>query len=235
MPIRNLVVVAGHAICKRTEEPFEESNWILLDFQRNEVRCYVEHIEAGVRAAAADPDSLLVFAGGYSRLEAGPRSEAQSYYWIADHLGWFGTPAVRERAVTEEFSRDSYENLLYSICRFREYAGNFPEHVTFVSWAFKRERFELHRRTMCWPASRFTYLGPNDPPELEQAIRAEARNRAAYERDPYSASSEFRAKRDARNPFRRTAGYLEVCPSLRGLIEHEGPEFYAGAVPWERE
>jgi hypothetical protein len=234
MPFRTLVVVAGHAICKEPSEPHAEANWILLDFQRQEVPCYVQHIEEGVRAAAA-PDALLVFAGGYSRAEAGPRSEGQSYYWIADHLGWFGFPEVRERAITEEFSRDSYENLLYSICRFREYTGLFPEHVYFVSWEFKRARFDLHRRTIGWPASRFTFIGPNNPPELPQALAAEARNLGAYERDPYSASPEFRAKRDSRNPFRRTPGYLEVCPSLRGLIEHEGPEFYTGPLPWERE
>ncbi|MBM3788505.1 MAG: hypothetical protein FJW30_29570 [Acidobacteria bacterium] len=235
MPLRNLVVVAGHAICKEPRDPLNESNWVLLDFQKNEVHCYVEHVEAGVRTAAADPSALLVFSGGYSRAEAGPRSEAQSYYWIADHYGWYGAPEVRNRAITEEFSRDSYENLLCSICRFREYAGSFPEHVTFVSWELKRARFDLHRRTMCWPAARFTYLGPNNPPGYERALSAETRNRAAYERDPYSASPEFRAKRDSRNPFRRTAGYLEVCPALRGLIEHEGPDLYAGPLPWERE
>ena len=95
MPTPNAVIVAGHAICTDPTHPHEESNWILLPFQRNEVPCYIGHIEAGVRAAAVDPDALLVFTGGYSRPGAGPRSEAQSYYWIADHLGWFGHPEVR--------------------------------------------------------------------------------------------------------------------------------------------
>jgi len=230
----NAVVVAGHAICVDVARCEAEESWILLPFQRGEVGCYLGHIEAGVRAAAADPAAVLVFAGGYSRAEAGPRSEATSYYWIADRMGWFGHPEVRERTITEEFSRDSYENLLYSICRVREWAGSYPEHVTFVSWEFKRERFDLHRRTMGWPAERFTYLGPNNPPELAQAVEAEARNRAAYERDPYSASPEFRAKREARNPFRRTAGYLLVCPELAGLVAHEGPELYSGPLPWNR-
>jgi hypothetical protein len=233
MPSPNLVIVAGHAICTNPRDPLAESNWILLDFQRNEIPCYIGHIEAGVKTAAADPNSLLIFAGGYSRPDAGPRSEAQSYFWIADHYGWFGSPEVRDRAITEEFSRDSYENLLYSICRCKEFTGDYPGHVTFVSWEFKRARFELHRRTMGWPAERFSYLGPNNPPDVDQAIAAETRNRGAYEKDPYSSTLEFRLKRDARNPFRRTAGYLQVCPELRGLIEHEGPDWYAGPLPWE--
>ena len=225
MSQNNAVVVAGHAICA------DEVNWILLPFQRGEVPFSIEHIEAGVRAAA-DPDALLIFTGGCSRPEAGPWSEAQSYYWIADRLGWFGHPDVRRRAITEEFARDSYENLLYSICRAREFTGAYPQHVTFVSWEFKRERFDLHRQAIHWPLSRFTYVGPNNPPAIDQAIEAETRNRAAYVADPYFSSPAFRAKRDARNPFRRTAGYLQVCPELTALVMHEGPVFYEGPLPW---
>ena len=232
MSTPNAVIVAGHAICTSPTHPLAEANWILLPFQRNEVPCYIGHIEAGVRAAAADPDALLVFTGGYSRAEAGPRGEAQSYYWIADHFGWFGHPEVRARAITEEFARDSYENLLYSICRVREFTGHYPQQVSFVSWEFKRERFDLHRRTIGWPQSRFTYIGANNPPDLAQAIEAETRNRNAYLADPYSNSPAFRAKRDARNPFRRTPGYLAVCPELTALIAHTGPAFYEGTLPW---
>jgi hypothetical protein len=228
----NAVIVAGHAICANPSDPLREENWFLLPFQRDEVPCYIAHIEAGVRAAAADPDSFLVFAGGYSRREAGPRSEAQSYYWIADHFGWFGHADVRDRAITEEFSRDSYENLLYSICRVKEYAGSYPAHIQFVGWEFKRERFDLHRRAILWPESRFSYIGANNPPDLVQAIEAETRNRNAYIADPYSSSPGFRAKRETRNPFRRTPGYGQHCPEVASLIAHEGPESYVGELPW---
>ncbi len=228
----NAVVVAGHAIWKEPRDPRRNESWILLPFQRDEVLCYIGHIEAGVRAAAADPLALLVFSGGYSREDAGPRSEGQSYFWVAEHLDWFGHPEVRGRALTEEFARDSYENLLYSICRVREYSGEYPGHITFVSWRFKEERFDLHRRSILWPEERFTYIGANDPPELLQAVEAEGRNRAAYVDDPYSSSAVFRAKREARNPFRRTPGYLLQCPELADLMGHEGPELFAGRLPW---
>ena len=85
---------------------------------------------------------------------------------------------------------------------------------------------------MGWPAERFTYIGANNPPDLQQAIEAETRNRNAYVADPYSSSPEFRAKRDARNPYLRTAGYLLHCPELAPLFAHEGPAFYEGLLPW---
>ena len=33
------------------------------------------------------------------------------------HPGW---PQVRRRALTEEHARDSFENLLFSVCRFKQ-------------------------------------------------------------------------------------------------------------------
>jgi hypothetical protein len=151
---------------------------------------------------------------------------------VAEAKGWFGHAGVRERTITEEFSRDSYENLLYSICRGKEYRGSYPDFVTFVSWEFKRERFDLHRRGIGWPLERFSYLGVNNPEALEQASRAEAATRAGYERDPYSGSAEFRAKKEARNPFRRRHGYSESCQELRELMEYGGPDWFVGRLPW---
>ena len=55
----------------------------------------------GVGAAAKDPEALLMFSGGQTRAPAGPRSEAASYWGVADAAGWFGEPAVRKRTVLE--------------------------------------------------------------------------------------------------------------------------------------
>lgn len=37
---------------------------------------------------------------------------------------------VRWRALTEEHARDSFENLLFSVCRFRELTGMYPYNIT---------------------------------------------------------------------------------------------------------
>lgn len=228
----NTIIVAGHAICKRPEAAEREESWILLDFQRGEVGRYIEHVRTGVELAAADRESLLVFAGGYSRVGAGPRSEGAGYYWIADHYGWWGHPEVAERTVTEEFSRDSFENLLFGICRTREFTGAWPERVSFVSWAFKRDRFELHREAIGWPVDRWEFVGPNNPPEIGQALAAEERTAAGYRVDPYSSGAEYRAKREARNPYRRQHGYGVSCPEVGGLLAWEGPGMFGGELPW---
>ena len=82
--------------------------------------------------AAADPNALLIFSGGETRRDAGPRSEGASYWQVANAADWFGYPSVRQRSATEEAARDSYENVLFGLCRFYQLTGHYPETVTVV-------------------------------------------------------------------------------------------------------
>ena len=142
---------------------------------------------------------LLMFSGGASRQQSGPRSEALSYYQLAEHNHFYGlfgerytlpppssdsrsnpdTLTIDENDYTEhadaivdgtsfakrfvsveEFARDSYENLLFSVYRFREVTGRFPAKITVVGYEYKRQRFvDVHRVAMRIPASMFEYVG----------------------------------------------------------------------------
>ena len=230
--LKHVIIVAGHAVLRNFGDPSAEENWTLLDFQRGEPSCYIGHIRRGVELAARNPDSLLVFSGGQSRREAGRRSEAESYLWVAQYYSWFGMPEVAAHTLKEEYARDSFENLLFGICRFRECTGSFPEQVTFVSWVFKQARFELHREAIRWPEKCFRYAGANNPPRLEQALIAERQTALKYHCDPYSAGPELEAKRRERNPFERQHPYGRTCPELAALFEHRGPELFRGPLPW---
>jgi hypothetical protein len=62
---------------------------------------------------------------------------------------------ILERVVSEEFARDSYENLLFSLCRFFEMTGQYPEKLTVVGFGFKEKRFtDLHRKAIRFPKER---------------------------------------------------------------------------------
>lgn len=50
------------------------------------------------------------------------------------------TLAPAQRATVEEYALDSYENLLYSIARFREVTGRWPGKITVVGYGMKRRR-----------------------------------------------------------------------------------------------
>lgn len=235
----HLIMVAGHAVYmapSRSEaEVVKEESWWLESFQHGQLSTMLAHIRRGVELAAADNHSLLVFSGGETRVAAGPRSEASSYWEAADALGWFGTPHVRERALLEAHARDSLENLLFALCRFYEVAGRYPERVSVVSFGFKRRRFvELHRRALRLPRSRFEYVGI-DPPGLSLDVLAGELSHSSkpFERDPYGcAEVELRRKRATRDPFRRGARYADGCPALGALLEHCEPSVFRGPLPW---
>lgn len=212
----NLIVVACHSIAKRTFSPVTlprdvlsltrkeaeqmDEQWHLLDYQKNSgiAAGILLHISEGIRLALLDPKSLLLFSGGQTRVGAGPGiSEGSSYYTVAERLGMLDDSEVSARTGVEEFAKDSFENLLFSVARFHEITGRYPQHITVVSFTFKKHRFaNLHAKAIKWPVERFSFVGV-DPPEnlgfnLEKATAGEVKNSLKpYENDLYGTFSTF--------------------------------------------
>jgi hypothetical protein len=237
--LEKLILVAGHAVYVGEDHHASSSDrsWILQGFQMGEPPFYIEHIRFGVELAASQPKSLLVFSGGQTRLEAGPKSEAQSYWLLADQFAWWQQADVKNRATTEEFARDSFENFLFGIARFRECAGHYPGSVEIVSWAFKRERFDLHRQTVRWPGDdqHYKYRGVNNPADLDGTLKGEAKTLAAFKQDPFGTEEPVRSKRERRNPFKQKSIYSATCPEIAGLLKHKTSDgrIYKGILPWD--
>ena len=233
MAYEHLIITPGHAIWNLCGDPADDASWFLRDYQRGEPQFYLEHIRRGVELAAADSASVLVFSGGNTFPQAGPRSEAFGYWALAERFGWWGSAEVRARAILEDFSRDSFENVLFSICRFREFTGSWPRRITVTGWGFKEARFvDCHRAAVGFPEECFQYEAVNDPEDLAAAVREEAANRDAFLADPYAASGALARKREARSPFRREHGFRTSCVELADLLEHRGPDLFAGPLPW---
>ena len=266
--LRHLVVVAGHAVLTSLDyhNLTDDGQWELQSFQRGQLSTFLRHIEEGIALAAADPAALLLFSGGETRGHAGPRSEAQSYWMVAELTHWFGRQqgreweegvdvassggaadgdsvwSVRSRTSTEEFARDSYENLLFSLCRFHELTMHYPQRITVVGFTFKGPRFaELHRRAVRFPASNFAYVGIDPLTSSSTSAHVAEQERLnsflPFSADPYGCLPPLSSKRLQRNPFRRSHGYghQSSCPHLHALIHHCGPEPFALPLPWDEE
>jgi hypothetical protein len=130
---------------------------------------------------------------------------------------------------------------MFSICRFHEVTGSYPESITVVSFTFKQRRFEtLHAAALQWPSHLLHYVGV-DPPStsgfnLQEATKGEIANAAApFEADPYGCHSDvLQAKRRERNPFFRTAPYVVSCPDMAQILSFCGPELISkDQVPWK--
>lgn len=78
----------------------------------------------------------------------------------------------------QEHARDSFENLLFSVCRFREVTGHYPRQITVASFEFKHARFaDLHLKALQWPRQNFRFLGT--PALSEQALQVGASGKSA--------------------------------------------------------
>ncbi|OEL35629.1 hypothetical protein BAE44_0003348 [Dichanthelium oligosanthes] len=210
--LRNLVMVAGHSIytsanCGKTDR---EDSWFLEPYQKHpgQAATFLAHIREGVDIAGKDDGALLLFSGGETRKDAGPRSEAQSYWAIAESKGWFG-----EFWTTWAF--------LLSC-------------ALVVSYDFKEERFaQLHRTALGFPEGRFFFSGtPATPTAREAAQKGEAAVRAQFLEDPYGCLGSLHEKRLKRDPFHRTIPYPDGCPELKSLFSYCGPVPFSGHLPW---
>jgi len=230
-----MILVPGHAVWRGDGDPCDASTWFLKPFQIDEPRFFIQHLRAGVELAAADSASLLVLSGGATELHAGFRSEACGYFGIAARAGFWGHPDVRRRCVLEEFALDSFLNLLYGLCRFREVAGHWPARVTVAGWGFKARRFsELHRVALRWNLP-FESLAVNDPPGLALATAREGATWEQWAADPYGRHAPLSEKRAERDHFHAVIPYCASCPEIAGLLRHEGPGLYSGPLPWDRQ
>ncbi|TPX47108.1 hypothetical protein SeLEV6574_g02828 [Synchytrium endobioticum] len=187
-----------------------------------------------------DTKTVLVFSGGQTRDGAGPRTEAFSYYEIAESASWYNVtksrPDLLRRVTTEEFARDSLENLLFSICRFREYTGHYPKWISVIGFEFKRRRFEeIHRRALKWSIIRFNYKGFDSPFQSPPNEGEKKNAMMPYQHDVYGCHGKLAEKRKSRNPFNRIDGYVNSCPEIRDLLLYcpsDGVSLFAGPLPW---
>jgi hypothetical protein len=240
----HLVIVPGHAVMKVGEISHakeEESAWYLLDYQLGQgfPEIIHSHIEEGISIASSDPKAVLIFSGGQTRQDVGPMSEAASYYYYAKYYNLLSSlsSSTPTPIHLEEYARDSYENILFSICRFHEVTSAYPDQITVVGFDFKSKRFtEIIRQAIRFSAQSFHYLGIKPNPQLfhyDQAVRGEAIVYESLAKDMYGCNTpDLRNKREARDPYLRTIPYSLSCPELDGLLDWCESTVYPGSLPW---
>jgi hypothetical protein len=239
--LKHLIIVAGNAVYTGSNfaSASDDHQWYLEDYQKGQGLVFLQHIRRGIEIAQADPQALLLFSGGKTRLEAGPLSEAESYWRLASAQAWYGhAEGVSGRVLTEDFARDSFENLLFSICRFRQLTGHYPRNITMISLELKRKRIETqHRTAIRYPAAQFRFISTEEAlhfggpvPDSMPADRA----LAAFATDPYGClHEELLEKRRKRNPFHVVIPYPSGCPEIARLIRYCGRNIFKGRLPWD--
>eukprot|EP00924_Labyrinthula_sp_SR-Ha-C_P001477 snap_masked-scaffold_55-processed-gene-1.26-mRNA-1 protein AED:0.02 eAED:0.02 QI:0/-1/0/1/-1/1/1/0/244 len=243
-------MVAGHSVLDFSSSLSsleDDTSWHLLDYQKNIKfgKTISDQIQKGLSLLSNTQDSILIFSGGVTRKEAGVISEAMSYVAAAEillrkqnlrsHFRKFDD--LSQRILTEDFATDSFENLMFSIARFAEFTGNYPEKISVVSLDFKKNRFvNLHRKALNFHSSRFKFYGV-DILDKEAKVRFTYFERTAsiepFKKDPFGCHEQkLKDKRKERNPFHRKASYEITCPELRQLLNYCGTTPFKATLPW---
>lgn len=247
--LNHLILGPCHSIWKGTDSWLEEKDWNLESYQKGpgRVRAFYEHIARSSELANKDPHSLLVFSGGQTKPQSST-TEAESYLRLAQAAnllpGQSSETLISSRATTENYAMDSYQNLLFSIARFREFTGHFPSKITVVGYEFKQLRFtELHREALRWPKHRFDYIGVDPEHENDSnALHGEQQHGyLPFTLDTYGCHSVLLNKRRQRNPHLRFHPYYTSSPELAALLDWcpgdaEGGKavLFKGPLPWDR-
>ena len=228
--MNSLLIVAGHA-------HYRDGQWI--GGYAGEDAFYELHIRRGLQLAA-ELKFQPVFSGGQTRpdlehLTLG-RSEAEGMFDFAKQNGLVTDGEV----ILERFSRDSFENVLFSLLAFHQHFRKWPENVAIVSWASKALRFHLIACGLMF-GGRIQFHGVGDYPSqttLERACSAKARfilrmvdaslAPPAYRViDPMLRHPEFATKRINRMPSRypkTSAGNAAFMDEVKAALATHSPE-----------
>lgn len=230
--IDTLIILPCHSIWKDGPSLGENrAEWHLASFQLEgyDHLCFKEHITKSVELLEHDTSSLLVISGGQTKVECPNISESLSYFNLLLKLN--RNCELIDRITTEEFARDSLENVIFLICRYYEMLNRYPKKIKIVGFKFKRERFLKHHliEALKISSSDIEYIGnsPN-PKDLDQEGRElyfKSLEESEYEfavkhfRSDYYGLDSFLAKKKLlRNPFNRSHGYIQSNPKLSGFL-----------------
>ncbi|KAH1370780.1 hypothetical protein KXV74_007091 [Aspergillus fumigatus] len=228
----HLIVVCSHAIyIGGPTKGVSEDEWLIEPFQRGETPTFTAHVQAGLRALADDPHGLLVFSGGPTKKDRTDLAEGTSYHNLAKDNDYYSYSSRihPDRVITETNATDSYQNVLFSLLRFRSCVGAYPRKITVVTHEFKRQRFmECHFPALGLRAGGQAscpgaVVGINPPEEvtpLASLISGEEKSGIGLWRlDPYGVGEELAAKRVKRGWKPGKEAELFVGMKLDAVVE----------------
>ncbi|AAS51353.1 ACR127Wp [Eremothecium gossypii ATCC 10895] len=152
----------------------------------------------------------------------------------------------------EEFALDSFDNLLYSIGRFKEITSVYPSNITIIGFGFKKRRFiEYHARAIDFPTGQINYIEVEPTPSYDDPVwlknyfetlrTLEHRNALAlFQKDWYATREPLASKKSARNPFNESHQYPLPLPHLESpdfQIENDATYYNASIkskMPWSQ-
>lgn len=219
----HILVIPCHSIYKGRGTGRSPDDWYLAPFQYegNDHLAWLEQLRRGISLLKSDPKACLIISGGKTK-KVGSISESFSYLNVVlqnrrDFLE--DQEDLLDRIFLEEYARDLYENVAYSLKRFEQICGTQPQELTIIGYEFKRKRFMEYHVPACFD-KRAQYIGIDPRPDYseglaqweafyDQLAKNEYEHALRYfEKDPTGESIDVLVrKKEGRNPYNTVAPY----------------------------
>ncbi|KAI3406404.2 hypothetical protein KGF56_000885 [Candida oxycetoniae] len=233
----HLVIVPCHAIWKGRQK-LDQNEWYLAEFQLegNDHLCFIDHIQQAVHQIKRDTRAHLIISGGETKKVAGPIAEATSYYQLLQEIV-NNDQQILAKVDIEVFARDSFENVLFSLCRFYELFQIYPDKITIIGFEFKRNRFvHLHLMKALGVAQNdIEFIGNEPKPQgtakkiasYLQDLEASEQKHAwqLFVKDWYGIGQTLRDKKRKRNPFNRRHNYISTNPLIAEFLKEISDDY----------
>lgn len=215
-----MVIIPCHGIWKGgTTKGEDRDEWVLAPFQieGKDHLSMKEHILTSLKLLS--DNTVIVISGGKTKKEIND-SEANSYYKLLKEYS-------DAEVLLEEYARDSFENVIFLICRFYQEYQTYPKKITVVGFEFKRDRFLKHHFKEALGYDNVEYIGNAPKPEtnveeyFQDLHQSEYRHAVRwFEQDWYGIRDPLVTKKLSRNPFNLQHPYKETNPQLKEFLDN---------------
>lgn len=194
------------------------------------VEVYLDHIKEAAKLIREREYDVLIVSGGYTKPQI-EMSEAASYLKI---LRYLIDEKTAKNVLLEEYAKDTFENILFAMCRAYQVYKEFPVTLGILTWTWKGKRVQVIAEGLRIPDFVVIGVGNKNLSKTQTQIADEVKP------DPLHRTSELAQKRGERNPWKKRNPY-EGIPGLRKMfkvlnkMEKEGnPSLPAEfKFPWE--
>jgi hypothetical protein len=157
------------------------------------------------------------------------------------------------RVACETYALDSYQNLLFSIIKFRKLQGVWPKSIHLATHNFKRARFlDLHCKALKFDEQDIQYVGIDPPPAVTDPVSVAVAERKngfePWKADLYGHCQLLASKRAGRDPWKIQEDEHAWIDHMVGGLERDtdimsrlllwrggqnGNDVFPERLPWE--
>ncbi len=162
----NLLILPGHGI-------FQDGGW--HGHYRGEEAALETQLGLALQLLSGPDWEALMLSGGYTRPNLLPPLRNSEAGGMMEFIRQNHPDTPPKPILLENFARDSFENLFFSLLNFYAAYRRWPQRIGVISWPFKALRYYAICVGLKIPPGRFVFFGQGDAADPAAALAGSLR------------------------------------------------------------